>query len=71
MTFRDKLADWISGGKLTLWKDANKQTLNGYLACEMYALECRNALREIRDTTATGKSGTARRIHRIANEALE
>ena len=84
MTFREKLADWISGGALyrslqeleleSIWRRdmerrrLNTSDLNVRLACDLR--ELRLAMKCIKDEVANGKSGTAQKIHRMAKEAL-
>lgn len=67
MTIREKLADWISGGALSRakvqWIDT-KVVMDGIH-------DSRAALWDIANATASGKSGTAKKIHRMAMEALK
>lgn len=71
MTFREKLADWISGGKLSdcrkerdeaqkAWSDGLKDRRLLYLA-----------INEIWDYTREQKSGTAKKVTRMCREALD
>jgi hypothetical protein len=82
MTFREKLADWISGGSVTLAKSQRidlLKTINRMervredeLRREVRAWNKReSAIRRILAATENGKSGTAQKIARIAREALE
>lgn len=71
MTFREKLADLISGGALTQIKGHSDVVIEKLCQRDRDWIKLEHALLEVRDTTATGKSGTAQRVHRIAKEALE
>lgn len=68
MTLREKAANWLTGGRYVKAKFAEAH-LRGYFAPRMWKLE--NEMMAIRDATHGGKSGTARKIHRLASEALE
>lgn len=70
MTIREKLADWISGGALSEAKELYE--LTRIISSENYADLCRKNenIRQIANATASGKSGTAKKIHRMATEAL-
>lgn len=85
MTFREKLADWISGGALTrarewseyeakLARRAEKRASDWQDNAAILALRCHkahDALDAIADATDGGKSGTAIKINRMAREALK
>ena len=84
MTFREKLADWISGGALNdaqniadCWKDLYNEVRIDYIQCRNQsdkgwaaAGQWRKAIEYIRDETGGIQSGTAQKIHRMAKEAL-
>lgn len=56
MTFREKLADWISGGKLS--------------ECRKECIRLRVALAKIEQQQTPGANATVTRMARIAREAL-
>lgn len=84
MTFRERMADWISGGALS--KALGRIDELDLTACQLsdraqkekaycdmfntYAHEYCEALKGIMHATAKGKSGTTQKIHRMAKEAL-
>lgn len=70
MTFRERLADWISGGALSKAREheATHELLYAEIVMECSWLEDR--MRHIFHVTADSKSGTAQKIHRMAKEAL-
>lgn len=77
MTFREKLEDWISGGKiseLTLSKttlEANYMSASNYLQGMIEAsLEYADAIQGILDHVSPQKSGTAKKVARMCREAL-
>lgn len=86
MTFREKLADWISGGKLTSL-EAQKKSNNKYLIDHlneankglidsMAKTRVENDwlvmyLDSIRRYTSAQKSGTAQKVTRMCNDALD
>lgn len=84
MTFRERLADWISGGALSyarydanLWEDLYNETRIDLIQCRnqsdkgwVIASKWREAIEYIRDETSGIQSGTAQKIHRMAKEAL-
>lgn len=81
MTFRERLADWISGGalsqlKLQLAEKDNRfqDSLRGWddaiTSSEASVDWLHGYLEKIYEETANGKSGTAQKIHRMAKEAL-
>lgn len=70
MTFREKLADWISGGALS--KAREHEAVHEMLYAES-VMECSwldDHMRKIFHATAGIQSGTAQKIHRMAKEAL-
>lgn len=86
MTFRELIADWISGGALTransesddyfnAWQDTEKKLMaDARIDKTAIILErdtYRNALARIEYATRNGKSGTAIMINRMAREALK
>lgn len=56
--------------ELRVARDYAASAFGRELAAGADLLKSNNALRQIRDTTADGKSGTAQRVHRVAKEAL-
>lgn len=64
MTFRERLADWISGGA---WTRAHKDWLEEYKVSRRRA----KALHAIHAATCNGKSGTAQKIARMARKGLK
>lgn len=71
MTFREKLADWINGGALSeALKSADES--KDYLVAEMFdAHQARTAIQKIHEYTAPQKSGTAKKVARMCEEALK
>lgn len=70
MTIREKLADWISGGALSevtkLYHEEVAENSKNCAKMMRYGF----SLIDIECATASGKSGTAKKIHRMATEAL-
>lgn len=64
MTFRENLADWISGGAVVdaKWISTVERT---------HRINAENAILEIHDYTAPQKSGTAQKVTRMCKEALK
>jgi hypothetical protein len=75
MTLRERLADWISGGALTRARKEGRDFYDALAPAVVHhserAIGARAALRAIEAATASGKSGTARKINRMAREALK
>jgi hypothetical protein len=85
MTRRERLADWISGGALSRAQNAkdraeqleqlSRQTADyAFEAAGGYCMTVQTrtkTLRAIITATDNGKSGTARKINRIARGGLE
>ena len=70
MTFREKLADWISGGAITYAKgDAAYWRKVGTVQSDR-AVGLHNSLFAIHAHTAPQKSGTAKKVARMCSEAL-
>lgn len=67
MTFRERIADWISGGAVMRGKMARRHIDEAELRCG----EAMFTIREIEAATRDVKSGTGRKINRMAREALE
>lgn len=70
MRFREKLADWISGGAISKREDDLDYWRK---MCQIQSQKANNygkALISIREYTATQKSGTARKVARMCEEAL-
>ena len=70
MTFRERLADWISGGALSGEREATKVYIDACVEKVGEENALWGAMYDIYDATANGKSGTAQKIHRMAKEAL-
>ena len=71
MTLRDKLANWISGNKLSYLK--KMEQVNGNRATR-WKIECNkmeDALLEIANAETTGANATVKRMAKIAREALK
>jgi transposase len=68
MTYRERLADWISGGALT---KARVELRVSDAAKNVGKRSMRDALERIHAATCNGKSGTAQKISRMAREGLE
>lgn len=71
MTFREKLADWISGGKLTC------ETERADLCRDLLHIEqdlnthYENALRHIMAQETTTANATVKRMAKIARDAVD
>ncbi len=78
MTFREKLADCISGGKLTRYKksrdfwhsEANRFEMQAWKIFDRHGL-LGAALRQIADQETPSANATVKRMARIAREALK
>lgn len=71
MTWRERLADWISGGKLTeamRLADGWQQRRDYWAEFAIYRGE---ALRDIAAMETPGANGTVKRMAKRAREALE
>lgn len=70
MTFREKLADWISGGQLSKCRkerdEAQEAWRDGLEDCRFLYV----TINEIWDYTREQKSGTAKKVARMCREAL-
>lgn len=64
MTFRERLADWISGGRLTELEQAGWEAWG-------VATDYMQALEEIMDMETPGANATVRRMAQRAMEALK
>ena len=78
MTLREKLADIISGGALSraqnqcaAWEEAFGIEYDEHQTTWSRAVTRLDILRAIIAATDNGKSGTARKINRMAKEGLE
>lgn len=71
MTLRERLADWISGGALTRARAEAIANHEETLECAEDWVDAYEALEAIEEATRNGKSGTARKVHRMATEALK
>ena len=70
MTFRERLADWISGGALT--RSADIEKLHDSLWEAMDEISAfRRALRDIAAMETPGANATVRRMAATAREALK
>lgn len=73
MTLREKVADWLTGGKLTrLEQDRSewRELAITSLPVRAEADRMRNRLAYIAHETASVSNGTGRKINRMAREAL-
>lgn len=77
MTFREKLADWISGSALSyaredveFWKGRYYRATDSWEDTLVLLNGATKSLREIRNVTRGIQSGTAQKIQRMAKEAL-
>ena len=64
MTWRERLADWISGGRFSLMKSAFLNAHDGYC-------DARIALADIAAMETPNANATVKRMARRAREALE
>lgn len=71
MTLRERLADWISGGALSDARHHRAHTMKHLRSMRSDCVKLSSALIRIERATRDGKSGTARKITRIAREALK
>lgn len=77
MTWRERLADWISGGALTrarnhcviITAEGSAYVSKGTIAADNAKLQ--QALRDIAAMETAGANGTVKRMARLAREALE
>lgn len=77
MTFREKLADWISGGEMSRYKksrdfwhsEANRFEKHAWRIFDKYGL-LRAALTQIAEQETPSANATVKRMARIAREAL-
>jgi len=78
MTFREKLADWISGGELSrqrkraeiLRSFCNEETDRKWKYYDRVR-DCRAALHQIAEQETPNANATVKRMARIAREALK
>ena len=71
MNWRERLADWISGGLVTLWRNnRNFEATDKYYWIEL-ASKRRDALRAIAAMETPGANATVKRMARAAREALK
>lgn len=71
MTFREKLADWISGGKLTKAKDDYGILLGLYNIEFDLSVHYENALRHIMAQETPTANATVKRMAKIARDAVD
>ena len=64
MTWRERLADWISGGRLAGYMAATRDL-------DRQCLDMDNTLRDIAAMETAGANATVKRMARRAREALE
>lgn len=71
MTFRERLADWISGGALTQAREHADWHQKSWGAWSMRAVFLCDTLHRIAAEEKPTSNATVRRMARIAREALE
>lgn len=71
MKAMDKLADWLSGGKLSLYKEQREHCLRGMHEMEREVIRLRKAIMDVKNYTAPQKSGTAQKVTRMCEEVLK
>lgn len=78
MTLQERIADWISGGALSLHKENSKFRLRRWMEEEAEHTKTLNdarkiirAVQSIAACETPGANATVRRMARIAREALE
>jgi hypothetical protein len=70
MTFRERLADWISGGALTRSRESKKALIAGRELWVAMTFRYGVALQDIINMQTPGANATVRRMARRAQEAL-
>lgn len=71
MTLRERIADWISCGALTRAREDAEFQLRQCGAWAALWADAIVALEDIEEAARDDKSGTARKVHRMATEALK
>ena len=75
MTFREKLADWISGGAVYDAKRMSSHWFNEWQsAMDAYGdhdAKAQDALRRIAECETQGENATVKRMAKIAREAMK
>lgn len=71
LTWRERLADWISGGALARERREHARTNARLNAAHIQMMQANPALLSIYRATKDGKSGTAKMVARMAEEALK
>lgn len=71
MTFREKLADWISGGWLKWERERNAKLLYRLSIVDDVMDEYETALRAIAAMETPSANATVKRMAKTAREALE
>lgn len=69
MTFREKLADWISGGEYSRYK-SGEAWASEFIRAQHLSGVYKNALVRIIEQKTPGANATVTRMARIAREAL-
>ena len=71
MTLRERIADWISGGTVTMWHNNWTHEVEDKLYWIELAAHRREALNEIAAMETTKASSTVKRMAARAREALK
>ena len=71
MRIRERIADWISGGAITMWRDNWAFEADDKLYWIDLAAERRDALVAVANCTATDPEDRAADMERIARDALK
>lgn len=70
MTFREKMADWISGGRMSECRNESKSHIISMIGLNDECIRLRIALAKIEQQQTPGANATVTRMARIAREAL-
>lgn len=70
MTFREKLADWLTGGNYQLRKEIRDLNYKSMVEAWKLSGEYEQALTEIAAQETPGANATVKRMAKIAREAL-
>ena len=71
MNLRERIADWISGGAVTMWYNNWAHEVDDKLYWIELASHRREALLDITAMATPGANGTVKRMAARAREALE
>ena len=71
MNLRERIADWISGGAVTMWHNNWAFEVDDKLYWVELASHRRDALVEIAAMETPGANGTVKRMAKLAREALK